>query len=249
MANFLLAVLTGLICGAVGLFIAGFVTYRSLSWHRVSAREGAHGYAIIFGSIAGLVIAFILGVILALIFGGDTLALWGKGLGIAMGTTLALGLAILGVSYATSDHPPKIDGRELELELEVRTAPGVVVKPGEDDDKFGAFLYAIRRKMLSPPWRRQLSSRRMEWRLLKAGPDQAEAGCVLACEMPIGSTTRRMLILRLGELPEQIFPMPLPKRPGNADLQWSSWKEAQSGQAAALPAEQRVAVRYRVRAQ
>src|SRR5579872_3730682 len=110
--SFVVSVLGGL----SGVLLAGFIANVCVSWYKITKREGAAGYFVVFtglaGGVAGLIVSFITALIVAANFGADFF----KELG-GVGCVLLLIAGVSAVICRLLAHfPPQIDGRELNLE-------------------------------------------------------------------------------------------------------------------------------------
>src|SRR5213592_4296620 len=127
------AVFIALITALIGCVLAFFVGDYLTQLAHVPEMEGQRGMTIVFlcaplGILAGLVIGTISSVLVRR-----------QGLGgffIAQGWSLLIvcGLAglLVGVPYLLSDKPPRIDGKRLELQFELR-APATSKIPDQPD--------------------------------------------------------------------------------------------------------------------
>ena len=127
---FFVALLTAIVGCLLAFFVGDYLTKLA----HVPEMEGQQGMTIIFlcvplGILAGLVI----GIISSILVRRQGPA----GFVIAQGWSLLIvcGLAglLVGVPYVLSDKPPKIDGKFLTLDFEVRVPPSVQL-PGEMHD-------------------------------------------------------------------------------------------------------------------
>ncbi len=116
-----MALLVALISGIVGAALCAPVADWAMQEHHVSNMEGGRAYAVI---CLWIPLAFIIGAIVGVVvslqikrvgFGGYFL----KQLIALVIVALLVGVGA-GISYATSDHPPLVDGQNLALQIEVR---------------------------------------------------------------------------------------------------------------------------------
>ncbi|HMO63616.1 MAG TPA: hypothetical protein PKE47_00035, partial [Verrucomicrobiota bacterium] len=106
--------------GVLGLFCAGGIAALCVDWCRVSSFEGKSGYFVVFTAILGGLAAFVIGLIAARLVAGGAAPGFLKGLGVACGAVLGIALVALAVCRLFADLAPELDGKSLELEIEVR---------------------------------------------------------------------------------------------------------------------------------
>jgi MFS family permease len=117
--------------------------------YHVSNFEGGRGMLIFFAlAPLGLIVGFIIGLIVALRsrehgFGG-----FARAQGIALGIVLGLAAIVSGVLYLAADHPPKLDGKPLALEFELKIPPALKLPAQPSVETLHASLYANNRYAL-----------------------------------------------------------------------------------------------------
>jgi hypothetical protein len=130
------ALTVGAIAGIAGLFLAFFVGDAVSGAYRVSSFEGARGYLVVWVfAPLGLVAGLILGIVIGLHVDGAGSHGFLKVQGFALAATgVAIG-GVGGLAMLLADRPPTLDGKELVVELEIRTPakPGILeeLKAGE----------------------------------------------------------------------------------------------------------------------
>ena len=114
---FFIAVFTALVGCLLAFFVGDYLTRLA----HVPEMEGQRGLTIVFlcaplGILAGLVIGIV-----------SAILVWRQGLAgflIAQGWSLlivcGIGGLLVGIPYLLSDKPPRIDGKRLELQFELR---------------------------------------------------------------------------------------------------------------------------------
>ena len=115
------ALLVGLITGIAGAVLAVPVSDWAMEAHHVSTMEGGRACAAvgIFAPLAFLV-GFATGFVVSLRIKRAGFAGYLICQGISLAIIIAIVFAVSGLGYATADHPPLIDGKNLALEIEVR---------------------------------------------------------------------------------------------------------------------------------
>lgn len=116
-----MALLVAFVTGLFGAIIAVPVSDWAMEAHHVSTREGGRACAAIsFFAPLALVAGAAVGFACGLLLGGSGWAGYLKRQGVALPAIGAIVCAVGGISYASADHPPVIDGKTLALEIEVR---------------------------------------------------------------------------------------------------------------------------------
>ncbi len=165
---FFIALLTALVGCVLSFFVADYLTKLL----HVPEMEGQRGMTIIFlGAPLGILAGLIIGIASAILVRrqGFFGFLFAQGWSLLVVCSLA-GL-LLGVPYLLSDKPPRIDGKQLELQFELR-APTTVKIPDQPDG------YSIRASLY-------LDNRQSEFAFIDSGTVRA----------PLSRSTGRPLIL------------------------------------------------------
>lgn len=225
-----IGVITALIGGALAIFFGDLGTRAQ----GVSDFEGGRGMLIAFVLLpAGLFCGFIAGVA----WGrrqGQGAGPFFRDVGLAAATTTAIIAGAGGLAWATADHAPTIDGREIELEFEVRIPASSTVPA---DLKAAGF-------------NSNLSTTKSDNRFAELNFDavRTEDGARVlpgVAGLYSRSVERRLLV---GLWPSQVFALKLPAAPTRADLTWSDWLAPfEIADGSPVPQGQAFAVRYRVR--
>jgi len=240
-ASLFIGVLTGVLAGAC----SGYVTAMTYQWHQFSNREGAGGYAVIAFAILGFVAGTVLGTTIAALMGVTEVLAWFKGLGASFAAVLVLSGAALGYSYMSMQRPPMIDGERLSLEVELKGAPGVDLRPSPER-ACSVQMHAIKLSWFSRSGEaRYLASSTFKPQS-EAGP-LADEPTVLRTSLPLDTDERRLLCFSITGIPDQSFYPFIAEVPATKDLEWTEWKAATFGKMESLPEEQRLSVRVRVR--
>jgi hypothetical protein len=223
----------------VGCVLAFFVGDYLTRLAHVPEMEGQRGMTIVFlcaplGILAGLVI----GIALAILVRREGLA----GFFIAQGWSLLilLGLAglLAGVPYLLSDKPPRIDGKRLELQFELR-APATFRIPDQPDG------YSIRASLYTDNRESQVAF--IDWNsIIKDAEHITIPGSV-----PLLTHSKsRSLFASIGNEPSasQFIELKIPPSPRKEDEMWSEWIFAtQRADLTPVSDPDRFALRYRVR--
>lgn len=231
-SSLFVAVLTGVL-GAVA---TGIVTSALNDWfHFYPNREMNAGLLAIFASAVGGVLFFIFGYVVSTIVAGQPGAGFARAAGISCGSVLALSVAVLVVGRTRADLPPKIDGKEIALTIELRPPTGFtpplkadesttgvnVVPANESEPRFGPLNY-YRAKQIDGQW-------------------------TISAKVYLGtSAAKKILVVKLGPDTTLTFALPLRAHPNRSDMEWSPWLEADAGPAASAPGK-KFSLRYRVR--
>ncbi|MCB1123458.1 MAG: hypothetical protein KJT03_18035 [Verrucomicrobiae bacterium] len=210
--TWLSSILVSILCGALGLLCGGYIMNLCVIWYRVSSFEGKAGYAVVgvalLGGIAGLVIGLVATRIVAA--GGNPTFL--KGLGCASGSVLVIALVALGFCRLGADITPTMDGKYLEVCVEIR-CPVNFPNP-EDFDATKAFAE------LFIPGSRYLPS----GKLLLDKAHQEDGRWIIPGSVALATrSSNKYLRVRMEEVYDLTFSVPLRSNPRKSDLEWSKW--------------------------
>ena len=232
-------VLVALLTAAAGCglaLVAGDYITRLL---HVSEFEGGRGYMVVFvcaplGILAGLVVGLVVGIRT-------------KRPGLA-GFLIAQGLSILiisavagiltGVIYLGSDKPPKIEGKRLTLDFELRVPASTKIPDQPDGYSISACLYANNRA-------NQYAF--IDWSGIQKSADQIT---IPGNVKLMTHSENRSLLASVGNEPvaSQFFDVKIPAAPRKQDENWSVWIDsAQQADLTAVPSSAKFSLRYRVR--
>jgi hypothetical protein len=237
--RFLRASLMGLFTGSVGCLLAFFVGDYLTRLAHVPEMEGQRGVTVIFlcvplGILAGLVI----GIIFSILVRRQGLV----GFLIAQGWSLLIvgsfaGL-LVGIPYLQSDERPRIDGKRLELQFELRT-PARFKIPDQPDG------YSIRVSLYTD--NRQSRFAFIDWSAITKNAEHI----TIPENVPLLTHSKtRSLLTSIGNEPDasQFIELKIPPAPGKQNETWSEWIFAtQRANLSPVPEPERFAVRYRVR--
>jgi hypothetical protein len=213
--SWLSSIVIALLTGVLGLFSAGVIMSACVNWYRVSSFEGKSGYAIIAVALLGGVMGLIIGLVTARLVAAGAAPGFLKGLGCSWGIVLGLaGLATL-LSWTLADIPPKIDGQELDLLVEIRLPVGVTNSPVAGTGESHLTLASSVRH----------TQRKSQRGVLKVAEARFEGGRWIVPGEVYLFTMRgqRSLDLMLNGESLTGFIVPLPARPGREYEQWSDW--------------------------
>ena len=93
--HWLLAILSGLVCGAFGGAYGGYMASRAVVWLRISSFEGKSGYFIAAMVLLGAVCGLVTGIIGGRAWGGPGLPGVAKGFGYSL-AAVAVAITVLG---------------------------------------------------------------------------------------------------------------------------------------------------------
>jgi hypothetical protein len=232
---FFVALLTAVVGCLLAFFVGDYLTRLA----HVPEMEGQRGMTVIFlcvplGILAGLVIGIVSSVLVRR-----------QGLGgfvIAQGWSLLIvcGLAglLVGVSYVLSDKPPRIDGKRLELQFELR-APATIRIPDHPDG------YSIRVSLYTDN-----QQSRFAFVDRSAMTKNAEHVTIPGNVPLLTHSKTRSLLASIGNEPagSQFIELKIPATPTKQDENWSDWIfAAQRADLSSVPESERFAARYRVR--
>ena len=234
-----LAVVVGLITSILGCILAFPVGNYLTKLMHVPDFEGQRGYALIFVCAPlGLAAGVLIGLIVALRTRRSGVAGFGAAQGLSILVTgLVAGLLVV-VPYLLSDKPPKIDGKRLTLDFELRI-PAAIKIPEQPDG------YAIRVALYDDG--RQDRYAFIDWNSISKQPDVT----IIPGRVDLLTHNQnRSLFASIGNEPadSQFIELKLPASPREEDKTWSDWiVAAQRADLSPVPEPEHFSLRYRVR--
>jgi len=223
------------IAGAVLSVVASL--YLTELYH-VSDFEGGRGMLILFAlAPLGLIVGFIIGLVVALRSRGTGFSGFAKAQGIALGIAIGLAAVVSGVLYLAADHPPKLDGKSLALEFELKIPPTLKLPAQPSEQTLHASLYANNRDNRNA--------------LLDYDKIATRDGYVFVPGKAslLSQTFNRDLFVSIeGEGGAgQFIKLKLRATPRKEDQAWSDWITAtERADLRPVPEPEKIAVRYRV---
>jgi len=237
--RFLRAFFIALFTAFVGCLLAFFVGDYLTRLAHVPEMEGQRGMTVFFlcvplGILAGLVI----GIVSAILVRRQGLA----GFLIAQGWSLVIvcGVAglLAGVPYLLSDKPPRIDGKRLELQFELR-APATFKIPDQPDG------YSIQVSLYTDNQQTRFAF--IDWN----GITKDAEHIIIPGTVPLLTHSKtRSLLASISNEPagSQFIELKIPPTPRKENETWSEWIFAtQRGDLSPVPEPKRFAARYSVR--
>jgi hypothetical protein len=223
----------------VGCVLAFFVGDYLTRLAHVPEMEGRRAMTIFFlcvplGILAGLIIGIVSAIVVRRQGFAGFLAAQGWSLLIVCGVA---GL-LAGVPYLLSDKPPKIDGKRLELQFELR-APATFKIPDQPDG------YSIRVCLYTDNRQNQYAF--IDWNGITKDAEHA----TIPGHVPLLTHSKnRSLLASIGNEPvaSQFIELRIPSAPRKDDETWSDWIFAtQQADLSPVSETERMALRYRVR--
>lgn len=232
------ALVIALLTASVGCLLAFIVGDYLTRLAHVPEMEGQRGMTVVFLCVPlGILTGAIIGIISSVLVRRQGLA----GFLAAQGWSLLIvcGVAVLlaGVPYLLLDKPPTIDGKQLELQFELRS-PAVFRIPEQPDG------YSIRVSLYAD--NRQTQYAFIDWSSIAR---DAEHATIPGHVTLLTHSRSRSLLACIGEaIASQFIELKLPAAPGKQDETWSDWIYAtQRADLTPVPETERMALRYRVR--
>jgi hypothetical protein len=230
-----IALFTALVGCLLAFFIGDYLTRLA----HMSNMEGGRGMFVVFvcaplGILAGMVI----GIISSILVRRQGLA----GFFVAQGWSLLIvcGLAglLAGVPYLLSDKPPRIDGKRLELQFELR-APATFKVPNQPGG------YSVQVSLYTDNRQNQYAF--IDWNAITKDAEHVTA----PGRVPLLTHSKsRSLLASVGNEPvaSQFIDLKIRPAPRKEDETWSDWIFAtQRADLSPVPEPERMALRYRVR--
>jgi hypothetical protein len=236
--SWILSILVGLITAVAGCLGGGFLASLGAGWHRMSNREGGVGFFILFMGLLGAIAGFVLGVVCSRIVAGRPFPTFAGALVLSIGVAAGILVLVAGLAWFTAEFPPKIDGRELIVETEVRLPAGFELPFGKE--RVGGWYVSI----TADGGKRRQTSEGLD----QKGARQVGGRWIVTARVPLETTDPgKSLGVSLGDKPTQYFRLDLPGHPTIADMAWSPWNsEATLGDLSKISEKKAVAVRTRV---
>ena len=237
--RFLRAFAIGVITAVVGCLLAFFVGDYLTRLAHVPEMEGQRGMTVVFlCAPLGILVGLVIGIVSAILVRRQGLA----GFLIAQGWSLLIlcGVAglLIGVPYLLSDKPPRIDGKRLELQFELR-APAAFKIPVQPDG------YSVRVSLYIDGRQSQFAF--IDWNSITKNADHV----IIPGNVPLLTHSKtRSLLASIGNEPvaSQFIELKIPPTPRKEDETWSDWTFAtQRADLTPVPESERMALRYRVR--
>src|SRR5262249_13408917 len=138
-----ISTLVGLLTGALGLFVAGFVAAGCVQWYRISGFEGKSGYFMGAIALMGGVMGLVIGLVVSRVVAASVTPGFMKAFGLSWAVVLLLGGVAAMISWLLADIPPRIDGRDLTLEVEIKLPAGESNRPVDPDGKASLMLGSV----------------------------------------------------------------------------------------------------------
>jgi len=213
--NFIASALVTVLAGALAWLCASSIASACSNWYSVSTFEGAAAYYVLgiafYGGVVGCIIGFVTTRFIHPTFG--------LGFFRALTTSAAIELGIAGIAtvlcWSMADIPPRIDGRRLWLQVELRLPAGMTNLPAAEDKASRFTLGSVVRHV-------QRKSRDGKLKFAEARLEDGRwviPGEVLLFTM----RGHRSIDFAMGDRSFGGFLIPLPARPGKKFQQWSDW--------------------------
>jgi hypothetical protein len=235
--SWLSSIFIGVLAAVLGGAGACLIAVCCVSWYRISSFEGGSGYYVVFVTLGGLVVGLIIGVVCARIVAAGEAATFLRGLGVMSATIASLVVIALGLARLCADLPPQMDGKALELEVEVRCAKNFALPVKSDE-------YGIHASVYVPRGRNQPTG---ALRINEAS--QVDGRWIVSAVVPLDTAaSHKLLQVYFSREQNLLFPLSLRGHPGDKDLEWSQWILSGRDAGQAEPAaDDNFALRYRVR--
>jgi len=237
--RFLRAFFIALFTAVVGCVLAVFVGDYLTRLAHVPEMEGQRGMTVFFlclplGILAGLAIGVIVSILVRRQGPAGFFIAQAWSLLIVCGVAALLG----GVPYVLSDKPPRIDGKQLKLQFELRT-PATFQIPDRPDG------YSIRVSLYTNNQQSRLAF--IDW----SGITRDAEHLTIPGNVPLLTHSKsRSLLASVGNEPtgSQFIELKIPPAPTREDETWSDWIFAtQRADLSPVAEPERFAARYRVR--
>lgn len=232
LSTFSIALLSGLL----GLVCAGFIAAFCADWFRISNFEGKAGFFMVAVAMLGGIAAFFVGPLAMRLITAGAVPGFFKRLIVAWGAVLAISLAALAICRWFADVAPKMDGKSLALEIEVRCPKTFVLPKVVDEYGVTAEVYLPRRA------RQPIANLRLD------DAKTVEGFLIVPVTVPLAtSSSQKSLEVRFDKSHSLTFGLPLRSQPRASDREWSNWIESGWDAGKSEPAkEAKFNLRFRV---
>ena len=228
-----------LLTAFVGCLLAFFVGDYLTRLAHMSNMEGGRGMFVVFlCAPLGILVGLVIGIISSILVRREGLA----GFLVAQSWSLLIvcGVAgvLAGVPYLLSDKPPRIDGKRLELQFELRAPATFKIADQPDGYDIRVALYTDNR---------QSQYAFIDWNGITKDAEHA----TVPGNVPLLTHSKtRSLLASIGNEPgaSQFIELRIPPAPRKEDETWSDWIFAtQRADLSPVSEPERMALRYRVR--
>jgi MFS family permease len=233
------AFLIALVTGGAGCLLAFLVGDYLTRLYHVSDMEGGRAYAVVFlCAPAGFIAGFVTGLVVALKSPWPRFSGFLKTQGLSIVMIAGMGAAITGLFWIAADKPPRLDGKNLTLDFELRVPPAIKFPAEPTGSSIHASLYANDR------------DNRLAFIDFKSIRQENGAIIVPGTAALMSQSSNRSLLASIEGQggASQFIPLKLRPAPRREDLAWSEWISAtQRADLSPVAESERMALRYRVR--
>lgn len=237
--RFLRAFAVALITAVVGMFLAIFASDYLTKLYHVSDMEGQRGMTVMFlFAPLGIIVGFVIGIVVALFARWPGFVGFVKTQGLSISIVIALAAVVSGLCWVAADKPPKIDGKSLTLDFELKIPPAIRVPSESTPNNVYASLYASGRDNRLATLNFKSIARQHGYVII---PGTAEI---------MSHSADRELLASMGNETgaSQFIHLNLPAAPGKENETWSQWILAtQRADLSPVPGPEKMVVRYRIR--
>lgn len=115
---------TALLSAVCGAFTVGYLANLCVRWYRISGFEGGAGYYVLLLGILGAGAGLLIGAFCSRVVVRGAEAHFLKGLGLSIAVVCCLTLIAGLLAFLGADHPPRLEGKDLLIDIQLRTPPG-----------------------------------------------------------------------------------------------------------------------------
>jgi hypothetical protein len=206
----------GALGAVVGLLASAWVANLAVGWYRISSFEAGSAAFVVGFAVLGLVVGFVVGLVTSRVVAGGADPGFLKPLGTSQAIVLGA-VGVVGVSARLlADVPPRIDGEELMLAVEVRWPEGHDTSPATLPGEPYLLLGSVTRSHT------QRASSRGPLYIQDA--HLVDGRWVVPGAVDIFTTRGRFVLdVMLDSSTNHGFLTPLSGAPGKNDLAWTEW--------------------------
>lgn len=233
--NWFASIGVGIVSAPLAAVICGTAAILCVDWLHIPQREGAPGFFAVGMALLGAIVGLVVGIVFARGVIGSEPTFF-KALGLTLGTLAAVVLVIVALVWLTADLAPKVDGRNVELAIELRCPPGSP-PPSIDVSPYATLV-------------RLSDGDTRGYATLDTGNAREEDGhLIVPVTLRIDtSAARKLLQIYLGQERHLHFALGFGSKPQPKDFEWSKWIDAAWDVGKPKPpAEQTYSMRYQAR--
>lgn len=212
--NWLPSIFVGVCAAPLTAFIVATGADSWARWLRIGSHEGASGYWVVMIALLAAIVGLILGICIARGWLLSTPDFW-SALGSTAGIAIVATLLATGILWLATDHAPKIDGRPVEIQAELRFPPGTSLESVKAANGYVSIFRVDANETSGIGYFDFSTAHDVDGRI------------TLPVTMPLStSSARKQFQVSFTDdkgRPELRFPLDFGTKPAAKDFEWSGW--------------------------